>query len=58
MLSLKDLFLRSKKTVGLDIGSSSLKLIEIVDLPSPYKHKPGLLPHLRITDAGQARLAP
>ena len=32
-------------------------LVEIVDLPSPYKTKKGLLPHLRITDAGRARLA-
>ena len=31
MLSLKGLFSRSKKTVGLDIGSSSLKLAEVVD---------------------------
>lgn len=31
-------------------------LVEIVDLPSPYKSKPGLLPHLRITDAGRAKL--
>lgn len=31
-------------------------LVEIVDLPSPYKNKKGLLPHLRITDAGRALL--
>jgi hypothetical protein len=31
-------------------------LAELVDLPSPYKTKPGLYPHLRITDQGRAAL--
>lgn len=33
MFDMKGVFSRSKKTVGLDIGSGSLKLLEIVDTP-------------------------
>lgn len=32
-------------------------LVEWVNLPSPYKTKPGLYPHLRITDHGRAAIA-
>jgi type IV pilus assembly protein PilM len=33
MFDVKSVFSRSKKTVGLDIGSGSLKLVEILDTP-------------------------
>jgi len=36
MFDIKDLFSGSKKLVGLDIGSSSLKLTEILDTPKGY----------------------
>jgi len=36
MFSMKDLFSGSKQVVGLDIGSSSLKLVEILETPKGY----------------------
>lgn len=36
MFDIKDLFTGSKKVVGLDIGSSNLKLIEILETPKGY----------------------
>jgi hypothetical protein len=48
---------RHKLNPGVTTRLRREALIEVVDLPSPYKTKKGLLPHLRITDAGRARLA-
>ncbi len=36
MFSLKDLFKKNKQLIGLDIGSRSLKMFEIIDTPKGY----------------------
>jgi hypothetical protein len=47
---------RHRLNPGVSTRLRQENLVEIVDLPSPYKTKKGLLPHLRITDAGRERL--